>query len=54
MELNLGKRCNHRVVWDALGQLIRKTSEGLPFSKGASGEASMQSILLDVITMMGL
>jgi hypothetical protein len=25
-----------------------------PFSKGASGEASLQSIVLDVITAMGL
>jgi hypothetical protein len=28
---------------DALGQLIRKARERLPYSKGASGEASLQS-----------
>jgi hypothetical protein len=33
-----------RVEWDALGQVIRKTSERLPYPKGASGEASLQSI----------
>jgi hypothetical protein len=27
-----------RVVWDAIGQLIRKASKRLPYSKGASGE----------------
>jgi hypothetical protein len=43
-----------RVEWDDLGQLIRKTSEGLPFPKGASGEVSLQSIVLTVITAMGL
>jgi hypothetical protein len=33
-----------RVEWDALGQVIRKGRERLPYSKGASGEASLQSI----------
>jgi hypothetical protein len=27
-----------RVEWDALGQVIRKANERLPYSKGASGE----------------
>jgi YD repeat-containing protein len=43
-----------RVEWDALGQLIRKASEELPYPKRASGEASLQSIMLVVITAMGL
>jgi hypothetical protein len=42
------------VEWDAIDQLIQKTSEGLPFSKGASGEASLQTIVLSVITAVGL
>jgi hypothetical protein len=33
-----------RVEWDALGQVIRKARERFPYSKGASGEASLQSI----------
>jgi hypothetical protein len=33
-----------RVEWDALGQVIRKVRERLPYLKGASGEASLQSI----------
>jgi hypothetical protein len=33
-----------RVEWDALGQVIRKAGERLPYLKGASGEASLQSI----------
>jgi hypothetical protein len=33
-----------RVEWDALGQVIRKAREGLPYPKGASGEASLHSI----------
>jgi hypothetical protein len=33
-----------RVEWDALGQEIRKARERLPNPKGASGEASLQSI----------
>jgi hypothetical protein len=43
-----------RVVWDALDQLIRKVSEGLPYPKGASGEVSLQRIVLVVITAMEL
>jgi hypothetical protein len=30
-----------RVEWDALGQVIRKARERLPYPKGASGEASL-------------
>jgi hypothetical protein len=33
-----------RVEWDALGQVIRKARERLPYLKWASGEASLQSI----------
>jgi hypothetical protein len=33
-----------RVEWDALGQVIRKARVRLPYLKGASGEASLQSI----------
>jgi hypothetical protein len=33
-----------RVECDALGQVIRKASERLPYPKGASGEASLESI----------
>jgi hypothetical protein len=33
-----------RVEWDALGQVIRKARERLPYPKGASWEASLQSI----------
>jgi hypothetical protein len=33
-----------RVEWDALGQVIMKGRERLPYPKGASGEASLQSI----------
>jgi hypothetical protein len=33
-----------RVEWDALGQVIRKGRERLPYPKGASGEASVQII----------
>jgi hypothetical protein len=33
-----------RVEWDALGQVIRKATERLPYPKGASEEASLQSI----------
>jgi hypothetical protein len=33
-----------RVEWDALGQVIRKARERLPYPKGASEEASLQSI----------
>jgi hypothetical protein len=54
MKLNLGNSATTRVKGDALGQLIRKTSEGLPFPKWASGEASLQSIVFVVITAMGL
>jgi hypothetical protein len=32
------------VEWDARGQVIRKARERLPYPKGASGEASLQSI----------
>jgi hypothetical protein len=32
------------VEWNALGQVIRKARERLPYPKGASGEASLQSI----------
>jgi hypothetical protein len=32
------------VEWYALGQVIRKTRERLPYLKGASEEASLQSI----------
>jgi hypothetical protein len=32
------------VEWDTLGQLIRKSMERLPYTKGASGEASLQGI----------
>jgi hypothetical protein len=32
-----------RVEWDALGQVIRKAREGLPYLKGVSGKASLQS-----------
>jgi hypothetical protein len=51
MELNLGKQCYNKGGMRHIGQLIRKTSEGLPFPKGANGEVSMQSI---VPTVMGL
>jgi hypothetical protein len=30
-----------RVEWDALGQVIRKARERLPYLEGASGEASL-------------
>jgi hypothetical protein len=30
--------------WDALGQVIRKARERLPYLKGASEQASLQSI----------
>jgi hypothetical protein len=30
-----------RVEWDALGQVIRKARDILPYPKGASGEASL-------------
>jgi hypothetical protein len=30
-----------RVEWDALGQVIRKARERLPYPEGASGEASL-------------
>jgi hypothetical protein len=33
-----------RVEWDTLVQVIRKARERLPYPKGASGEASLQSI----------
>jgi hypothetical protein len=33
-----------RVEWDALGQVLRKARDRLPYSKGASGEASLHSI----------
>jgi hypothetical protein len=33
-----------RVEWDTLGQVIRKTRERLPYLKGISGGASLQSI----------
>jgi hypothetical protein len=33
-----------RVEWDTLGQVIRKARERLHYPKGASGEASLQSI----------
>jgi hypothetical protein len=33
-----------RVEWDAIGQVIRKARERLPYLIGASGEASLQSI----------
>jgi hypothetical protein len=39
-----------RVEWDALGQVIRKARERLPYSKGASGEAS----LLEYREVLGL
>jgi hypothetical protein len=42
------------VEWDALGQLIRNTGEGLHFPEGASREASLQSIVLAVIITTGL
>jgi hypothetical protein len=32
-----------RVEWDALGQVIRKARERLPYPKGASVEASLKS-----------
>jgi hypothetical protein len=32
------------VEWDTLGQVIRKARETLPYMKGASGEALLQSI----------
>jgi hypothetical protein len=32
------------VEWDTLGQVIRRATERLPYSKGAGGEASLQSI----------
>jgi hypothetical protein len=40
------KQCYHKggtVEWDALSQLIRKARERLPYPKGASQEASLQS-----------
>jgi hypothetical protein len=33
-----------RVEWDALGQVISKARERLPYPKGASGETLLQSI----------
>jgi hypothetical protein len=33
-----------RVEWDILGQVTRKARERLPYLKGASGEASLQSV----------
>jgi hypothetical protein len=33
-----------RVEWDTVGQVIRKARERLPYLKGASGDASLQSI----------
>jgi hypothetical protein len=33
-----------RVEWDTLGHVIRKDRERLPYLKGASKEASLQSI----------
>jgi hypothetical protein len=30
-----------RVEWDALGQVIRKARERLPYPRGASGETSL-------------
>jgi hypothetical protein len=38
-----------RVEWDALGQVIRKARERLPYPEGASGEAS----LLDYREVLG-
>jgi hypothetical protein len=34
-------QCTTRVEWDALGQVIRKVGERLPYLKGTSGEASL-------------
>jgi hypothetical protein len=39
-----------RVEWDALGQVIRRARERLPYLKGASGEAS----LLEYREVLGL
>jgi hypothetical protein len=39
-----------RVEWDALGQVIRKARERLPYPEGASGEAS----LLEYREVLGL
>jgi hypothetical protein len=33
-----------RVEWDALGQVIRKGRERLPYPKAESGETSLQSV----------
>jgi hypothetical protein len=33
-----------RVEWDALGQVIRKARERLPYPKGASEEHALQTI----------
>jgi hypothetical protein len=33
-----------KVEWNGLGQVIRKARERLPYPKGVSGEASLQSI----------
>jgi hypothetical protein len=42
--LNWDNSATIRVEWDALGQLIRKARERLPYPKGASVEVSLQSI----------
>jgi hypothetical protein len=35
-----------RVEWDALGQVIRKGRERLPYPEGASGEASLLGVTM--------
>jgi hypothetical protein len=38
MDLTWDNSATTRVEWDALGQVIRKARERLPYTKGASGE----------------
>jgi hypothetical protein len=42
------------VEWDTLHQLFRNASEGLSYPKGASREVLLQSIVLAIITVIGL
>jgi hypothetical protein len=44
------KSVTTRVEWDALGQVIRKARERLPYPKGASGETP----LLEYREVLGL
>jgi hypothetical protein len=38
---NMKNSSTTRVEWDALGQVIRKARERLPYPKGVSGEVSL-------------